>query len=943
MKKLLSLPPNLVDCFHDVTGYSREEWFCTNDPVGHKLGSGGGTAWLLMQAAPLSSPEGDTIASKGIEAPSGAVGGAFLSWLSSEKRILLHAGGQSRRLPAYAPSGKILTPIPVFRWERGQRLSQDLLSLQVPLYERIMAMAPDNLHTMVVSGDVFIRATQPLQPIPDVDVVCYGLWLDAEIAKNHGVFVSTRENPSVLKCMLQKPSVETLNELLHDHFYLTDIGVWLLSDRAVELLMKKTLLPAGRGKGVGIRTYDLYTDFGGCLGTDPTFSDEELSQLSVAILPLPGGEFYHFGTSRQIITSTLAIQNLVNDQREILHHGRKPHPSIFQQNAVKGVKFTAENQNIWVENSCVSEGWTLSRDHIITGVPENDWTLSLQPGQCVDIVPIGENEWVVRPYQMDDTFSGEEQFERRFPVVDNIADMGLVLRWMLGEEGLDEGQKIWEQSRRLSADEISAEANLRRLTAQRRTYRLQNWPALAENYRHSVFYQIDLEDAAREFAEGQLPMPAPLPDTEPLLIRMHDAMFRDELIRRDSSQGLHKTEFAQSAGASAFALLREALLQPGSQTRGAAMPRLSVYSDQIVWSRSPVRIDIAGGWTDTPPYCLMEGGKVLNFAINLNGQQPLQAYVKPCKENHIVLRSIDLGASEVVETTEQLLDFQRVGSPFSIPKAALVLAGFGDEARGVTLTEQLRQFGCGIELTMLSAIPAGSGLGTSSILAATVLAALNDFCGLGWDKAEIGSRTLQLEQMLTTGGGWQDQYGGILAGVKLLETERGLCQRPQVRWLPNHLFTQSDYRPCHLLYYTGITRTAKQILQQIVRRMFLNQHDELALLRQMKEHTLQMYDAILRQDFLQMGRLVGRTWEQNQLLDSGTNPPDVKAMTDLVDDLCLGYKLPGAGGGGYLYLIAKDPEAAARVKTILNENRRHPNARFVDMTLSKSGLQITRS
>ena len=122
---------------------------------------------------------------KGIQAPlpSGGVGGGFFAWLSSEKRILLHAGGQSRRLPAYAPSGKILTPIPVFRWERGQRLSQDLLSLQVPLYERIMAMAPDNLHTMVVSGDVFIRATQPLQPIPDVDVVCYGLWLDAKLPR----------------------------------------------------------------------------------------------------------------------------------------------------------------------------------------------------------------------------------------------------------------------------------------------------------------------------------------------------------------------------------------------------------------------------------------------------------------------------------------------------------------------------------------------------------------------------------------------------------------------------------------------------------------------------------------------------------------------------------------------------------------------------------------
>ena len=58
-------------------------------------------------------------------------------------------------------------------------------------------------------------------------------------------------------------------------------------------------------------------------------------------------------------------------------------------------------------------------------------------------------------------------------------------------------------------------------------------------------------------------------------------------------------------------------------------PHLSVYSDQIVWGRSPVRIDLAGGWTDTPPYCLNEGGNVVNIAIELNGQPPLQVYVKP--------------------------------------------------------------------------------------------------------------------------------------------------------------------------------------------------------------------------------------------------------------------------------------------------------------------------
>lgn len=48
MKKLLSLPPNLVECFHEVERAARKEWFCTSDPIGHKLGSGGGTAWLLQ-------------------------------------------------------------------------------------------------------------------------------------------------------------------------------------------------------------------------------------------------------------------------------------------------------------------------------------------------------------------------------------------------------------------------------------------------------------------------------------------------------------------------------------------------------------------------------------------------------------------------------------------------------------------------------------------------------------------------------------------------------------------------------------------------------------------------------------------------------------------------------------------------------------------------------
>ncbi len=911
MKKLLSLPPNLVGSFHDITGVSKDEYFCTNDPVGHKLGSGGGTTWLLEECYRAWNSGED-----------------FDKWLASDRRILLHAGGQSRRLPSYAPSGKILTPIPVFRWERGQKLSQTLLDLQLPLYERLMTMAPDNIHTMIVSGDVYIRAAEQLQPVPDADVVCYGLWLDASIATDHGVFVSDRNTSSVLKQMLQKPSMDTLNDLLQTGYYLTDIGIWMLSDKAVKLLMERSK------KDGEIIEYDLYSEFGCTLGTDPTIVDEELKQLKVAILPLPGGEFYHYGTSNEMISSTLAIQNVVNDQREIMHRGRKPHPSIFIQNAVSDIKLTADNVNTWIENCHISKGWTLSHDHIITGVPQNDWTISLKPGQCVDIVPIGETAYVVRPYMMNDKFAGKMQQTPLFPVVDNIEEMDSVLVAMI------DGTADLSKYRLLSAEEISNEANLVRLARQREHFRKQNWTAVADNHEHSVFYQLDLSDAAREFAKFNVPAPKPIAETSPLLTRIHDAMFRAECLRNLSAEPEEMNKYENKA----FSLLREGLTE--SVLAHKQNPQMSVYADQIVWGRSPVRIDIAGGWTDTPPYCLMEGGNVINLAIELNGQQPLQTYIRPCKEPHAVLRSIDLGAVEVIKTYEELADFMHVGSPFSIPKAALVLAGFQpgfSQESFTSLEAQLKAFGCGIELTLLSAIPAGSGLGTSSMLAATVLGAINDFCALAWDKNEIGKRTLVLEQLLTTGGGWQDQFGGVLGGVKLLQTERGFNQNPLVRWLPDDIYTHPEYAPCHLLFYTGITRTAKSILAEIVRNMFLNNSNEIHLLRQMKAHALDMYEAIQRHDYRQMGLLVGKTWQQNQTIDSGTNPPAVQAITELIHDLCYGYKLPGAGGGGYLYMVAKDPEAAARIKQILNANRPNANARFVDMSLSKTGLQVSRS
>ena len=287
------------------------------------------------------------------------------------------------------------------------------------------------------------------------------------------------------------------------------------------------------------------------------------------------------------------------------------------------------------------------------------------------MVPMGEREFAARPYGFNDKFKGSlkeastaylgrpvtEWLTERgltadeirgcedlqgaaiFPVTDSIEDLDTVLQWMTDGGQGEAGRAIWMKARKVSADEISAYANLRRLFAQREVFRKENWSLLARNQERSVFYQIDLQEAAGAYAKGGIALPEELPEGSPLLKRISDAMFRAKVCELEGKPEAKELE------ARAFGLMREGLTGTMDYRQ---QPKLSVYADQIVWGRSPVRIDIAGGWTDTPPYSLMEGGNVVNLAIELNGQPPLQVYVKPSKEYRITLRSIDLGAMEVV-------------------------------------------------------------------------------------------------------------------------------------------------------------------------------------------------------------------------------------------------------------------------------------------------------
>ena len=457
----------------------------------------------------------------------------------------------------------------------------------------------------------------------------------------------------------------------------------------------------------------------------------------------------------------------------------------------------------------------------------------------------------------------------------------------------------------------------------------------------SVFFRLDLDATARLIARQGLETPPAGPDeNEDALTRAQGAMFRARVGR------LRGDSYGEEDEAAAFRALRDDLVQPD---RLRAAPRCCVLEDQIIWGRSPVRLDLAGGWTDTPPFCLQHGGSVVNLAVDLNGQPPIQVFAKLCDRPELVLRSIDLGVEERVSTYEALDAYGEPGSEFALAKAALALAGFSPTfAAGTprgTLTEQLTEFGGGIELSLLAAIPKGSGLGTSSILAATLLATLSDLCGLGWDGDALMHRSLVMEQMLTTGGGWQDPAGGVFHGVKLVESRPGLQQHLSVRWLSEHLFQEgSPSKRRMLLYYTGITRLAKNILQDIVRNMFLNAPRVLDPLAEIGDNAGRVCDAIGAGDYDGLCRAVARSWRANQALDAGTNPPAVQAILDTIsEDGLAASKLLGAGGGGYLLMLAHDERSAQAIRDRLTGSPPNARARFVEFSLSAAGLQVTRS
>uniref|UniRef100_UPI00398EB101 L-fucose kinase isoform X2 n=1 Tax=Pristiophorus japonicus TaxID=55135 RepID=UPI00398EB101 len=369
--------------------------------------------------------------------------------------------------------------------------------------------------------------------------------------------------------------------------------------------------------------------------------------------------------------------------------------------------------------------------------------------------------------------------------------------------------------------------------------------------------------------------------------------------------------------------------------------------DHWVVAECPARIDISGGWSDTPPITYEHGGAVLDIAVLVDKRKPIGAKVRRIAEPelHLVLSSggRDQGvAMEIVcQSLEELRDYCQPHAPGALLKAAFICTEIIRYPSQISLRDQLMVgFGGGFELHTWSSLPHGSGLGTSSILAGAVMAALITAAGKSCDTTSLIHSVLHLEQMLTTGGGWQDQVGGLVPGIKMgrskpqlplrVDIERIAVTDEFVKILNDHL----------LLVYTGKTRLARNLLQDVLRNWYARLPSIVENADALVRNAEECAQAFIEGDLSRIGQCLNTYWQQKKSMAPGCEPSAVRQMMAVLQPHVHGQSLAGAGGGGFLYLLTRKPRQKEEIERILRASEGLGNFNVHEVEVDVTGITV---
>lgn len=1017
------------------------------DPDGKRVGSAGSTIFCLMQI--LSLELADRVSR---ERPRPQE--LWTEILERLRILIIHAGGDSKRLPAYGPCGKAFIPLP---GNLESIFGSTIFDRQLPVYLNLPGMAQGKGQVVITTGDVLLDFDVSEVQFAEHGITGLGCMASSDLTQNHGVYVPAKDG--TVKLFLQKPSVREQEEsgaLNGKGLAILDIGIlnWDASSAAKLLDLACVRWDDKDGfywsgpvadaiEDVGL---DLYREVCCAMGSDTnvqqyiTSMEKSGSQIQRSSLDhiyktmsdarfnvqtLSKCDFLHFGTIHQVIKSAMRLA-----QKD---EGTMPKDSILSVNNSISDEEYVRGRSAWLEGCSIEASIDLGGENALVGV-DIDKPIVIPKKACIDVIkgisPTGDSVSFVRVYGIhdrikdsvgesitfcnlsieewmagmdvneadlwDDELSSEERSiwnARVFPAVENPRDFKEWL-WMFDPRKATGEQRLaWHNRKKYSFKDIARLVDQEEFYTRRMAHRsnvflnsisklFQSKIEFSARELSYLFSQIKENDCI-ELCVSILKMACDLEANglkESGLCRLRLSRVLHTLATSIRISGensnvpwkkilgevwnrLDETEksWLQSQGIElhskpgtsgltksirdlAFRYLSQAIV---TTRRGEdRYPQNTLRRDEIIWGRAPARLDLGGGWTDTPPYALENGGRVINAAVNLNGQPPIHVYARIIDALEIRIVSIDHGERICVSELDEFLDYKQPTSEFALAKAALALSGFSPlralwPENVKTLQDILRHFGGGIELTTLAAIPSGSGLGTSSIMGAVLLSVIHRMMGRELSHRELFHSVLQLEQELTTGGGWQDQIGGTIKGVKIITADPGMVPDPKVHPVLPNLCDPTLNGGQTLLYYTGMRRLAKNILRNVVGRYLDRDRSAMATLKRLHELPPLIEDTLYRKDIKGFGESIDLAWSLNKEIDPDSSTPAIEEILAVFKPFIYGAKLLGAGGGGFLLIICRSPENAIEARRLLEKNPPNSLARFFDYEISHTGLEVT--
>lgn len=309
-------------------------------------------------------------------------------------------------------------------------------------------------------------------------------------------------------------------------------------------------------------------------------------------------------------------------------------------------------------------------------------------------------------------------------------------------------------------------------------------------------------------------------------------------------------------------------------------------SQTIYRATAPLRLGLAGGGTDVSPYSDIYNGAVVNATINMFAT----ATITPLKKHELVFHAINQGVRENYQ-------FDEVFKTVSSDPSCIVKATYAHMRELFQFEEK------GMEVTIYSEAPVGSGLGSSSTCTIALVSVFSQYFELALSYLDIARLAYDIERnVLKIVGGKQDQYAATFGGFNFME----FYDKEQVivNPIPIKQKVLQEIQHSLILYYTDTSRVSSDIINRQINNVKKDDLNAVEAMHALKEQAYEMRDCLLKGNVQMMGEILNRGWEAKKRMAKGISNARIQQIMDKAMEAgATGGKISGAGGGGFLFLF----------------------------------------